>query len=177
MISEISHVLNLHIWVMNGAYNAGPSTSSGTGQADKFRNRCCIQARISDPSTKTLKPDSLLLADFRETVEDLPVPVHLAEEHRHRPDPHLTVAVHRLIDDHLLQRLAVLRNSHEPVHPALEMSVVLVHKVKINIPPTSRNHSTPAAASLPCTPPRTAAAPEARSRSAEYGHNAGCGRP
>ena len=50
------------------------------------------------------------------------------EELHHRPGPHLTVAEHRLIDDHLLQHLTILRNPYESVHPAPEMSVILVHK-------------------------------------------------
>ena len=66
-----------------------------------------------------------------ETLHNLTIPLDSTEKHIIRPNPHLSFTVESLIYDHLLQGLAILRNTQDLILSAFEMSVIVCHNAKI----------------------------------------------
>ena len=60
-----------------------------------------------------------------EAAKDFAVPLDCAEEHIIGAHPEALFSIHRLVDDHLFQRLAVIGDANEFVDIALEVTVIL----------------------------------------------------
>ena len=67
----------------------------------------------------------LLLFYRLEAAKDFAVPLDCAEEHIVGANPEALFSIHRLIYDHLFQRLAIVGDANEFVDITLEMPVVL----------------------------------------------------